>query len=472
MTFLSRLGRWARSRTRPRDASRPAAPRTTVRVEQLEGRDLPAPVLYANDTVGRLYTVDAATGDTNLIGATGVPLTDLAFDGAGHLYGATGDGRIYAVDPDTAAVQQVGSVGAQINALAFGKNGMLFAATPNGSAGSTLYRINLAAGRVLKMGTTTGAWSAGDLASGPDGTMYMSTKAGTLVAVNKATAAVTKVGNLPTKDVNGLAFDADGHLFGMATASRAVYLIDPTTGAGTKVSTVAAGVGAPLGAAFQPEQRQTFAFFFPGEVNATGTTGMDKLQKLAASAFGTDIIPVVLPWPTTLPPSTTLQQWARQLISSVLAQQGAGPDDRVILVGHGFGANLARLIAPDVRNDLIGSQPAYGLITVDPIDWAKAAATPDQSKLSYALPAGLAGNRVLNIVQRNASEKYRGYVITGAVNNDTLGRGADGVWTTSAKRSGDDTTHSLIDDSVGQDGTMLGVYTAILQQMDTWMRSA
>jgi hypothetical protein len=78
----------------------------------------------------------------------------------------------------------------------------------------------------------------------------------------------------------------------------------------------------------------------------------------------------------------------------------------------------------------------------------------------------MTGSRVLNFVQRNNKEKYQGYSISGAKNDELLGRGADGVWSTA-----DDTTHGLIDDNLSKNSQSLGIYQSILQFLDVLLRT-
>jgi outer membrane protein assembly factor BamB len=138
MSFLSKLFR--RPRRAPKTVS---VKRTAIGVEQLEGRDVPAAMLYSHDVVGRLYEVNSETGQSRLIGNTGVALQDIAFDGAGRLFGVSTTGQLYGIDSGTAAVEQLTATGAQLNSLASGPDGHLYAATANGTTGSTLYRYNL-----------------------------------------------------------------------------------------------------------------------------------------------------------------------------------------------------------------------------------------------------------------------------------------------------------------------------------------
>ena len=75
-----------------------------------------------------------------------------------------------------------------------------------------------------------------------------------------------------------------------------------------------------------------------------------------------------------LPPATTNCAWnhvpssdtTHQVAAAWLSQVAPGPDDRIVVIGHSYGGNRARLFAEQL--------PALGrsadiLVTVDPIDW-------------------------------------------------------------------------------------------------------
>ena len=48
-----------------------------------------SPLLWIDDSAGRIGTVDVATGVDTLVGNSGAALTDIAFDPNGNLYGIT-----------------------------------------------------------------------------------------------------------------------------------------------------------------------------------------------------------------------------------------------------------------------------------------------------------------------------------------------------------------------------------------------
>ena len=65
------------------------------------------PIMHVHDSSGNLGTVDAQTGDVNLIGNMGVVLADIAFDPLGNLFGIDSF-YLYSINPLTAATSLIG----------------------------------------------------------------------------------------------------------------------------------------------------------------------------------------------------------------------------------------------------------------------------------------------------------------------------------------------------------------------------
>ena len=66
-------------------------------------------------------------------------------------------------------------------------------------------------------------------------------------------------------------------------------------------------------------------------------------------------------------------------------------------------------------------------------------------------------------IQRNGLEAFQGYNLLPGDNDPSIGAGPDGVWSTRANPSPDDTTHVLIDSDLGQAGETIGIYNRIVQ---------
>ena len=206
---------------------------------------------YVCDVNGMLGTVDPQSGAVTLIGAMGVQMTDLAFDGNGNLYGLSFD-TFYRIDPLTGATGPIGSHGiADGNALAIASDNTIYAA---GGKSSFLYTVNPSNGVATAVGDT-GKFSSGDLAFA-GGSLFMTALTDAddqLVRLNRATAAadVVGIGDLGFQDVYGLATDANGTLYGLTGAS----LIVINTGNGAaKLDLTYSGLGAAYGAALLPPE--------------------------------------------------------------------------------------------------------------------------------------------------------------------------------------------------------------------------
>lgn len=191
-----------------------------------------APVLtYVHDCLGVIARVNVETGATTLIGNTGIPLTDVAVNAQGALYGLTFD-DLYTIDATTAVARRLGAH--QIpaaNALAFAPDGTLYAA---GGFSNQLYRLDNSTGRavaIVDMGTSSG----GDLAFSGS-TLYLASLANDLVRVSLSTPSATAVvGRFSLEGVLGLAGTPTGELY--AVAGNQVARINPATAATLRVTT-------------------------------------------------------------------------------------------------------------------------------------------------------------------------------------------------------------------------------------------
>ncbi len=162
---------------------------------------------------------DEQLADVTDAGGLGVELTDVAAAPDGSVY-AVGFDNLYRLDPATGVATAVGLLGVgSVNALVVAPDGRLLAAQEAGQ----LVEVDPGTGAATPIGAFGGGLtSAGDLAFGPDGTLYAAAAdgaaAGVLATVDPATGAATGVLDLPSPEVYGLAF-AGGELYGLATAA-------------------------------------------------------------------------------------------------------------------------------------------------------------------------------------------------------------------------------------------------------------
>jgi hypothetical protein len=207
----------------------------------------------------RLFKVDPGSSATELIGATGfVNVFDIAMLPDGSLIGVTvptdvATSRLLRINRRTGAAQVIGSsLGADnVNALEASSDGSLYGATADGQ----LLSINVETGAGNPIGTFgAGLGSSGDLAFGPDGTLYAlvtSTSSGNtaLARINRGTGAATVIGSTGLPSVFGLAFGPDGTLYGTAGAEASIVVrLNTQTGAAT-VQSGLSGIGGIAGLA-------------------------------------------------------------------------------------------------------------------------------------------------------------------------------------------------------------------------------
>ncbi len=204
-----------------------------------------APILWIDDLPsGKIGTVDVTTGIATVIGNSGVGLTDIAFDPSGNLYGVSFN-ALYSINKTTGTATSIGSLGVNdVNGLVFNSNGTLYASGLSGE----LYSVNTTTGSATGL-FNTGHSSGGDLAFF-GGTLYY-TDAFNLISVDLAGKTATTIGAIGASPVYGLAAGDDGKLYGAANSS--IYLINPSTGAGSLVSSYANGLGQAGGTAFFKE---------------------------------------------------------------------------------------------------------------------------------------------------------------------------------------------------------------------------
>lgn len=207
------------------------------------------PILWIDDSVGRLGRVDVATGAVTIVGNMGVVMWDIAFDPAGNLFGLGNGTSLYRIDTTTAAATFVGSLGATVNSLVFSSAGTLY------GAGSSLYTINPSSGAATLVGSGgVGYSSSGDLAF-VGGNLYLSSglpTADSLLRLNTATGAATLVGAMGISNVYGLASSDGSNMF--AVSGTQIYQVNPATGAATSpVNYAGAGLGTAFGTSFFTE---------------------------------------------------------------------------------------------------------------------------------------------------------------------------------------------------------------------------
>jgi hypothetical protein len=205
-----------------------------------------SPILWVDDSIGNLATVDVATGSVNVIGNMGATMTDIAFDPSGNLYGIDFF-TLYSINPATAAVTSIGATGTTLNSLVFNSDGTLY------SANNALYTIDTGTGLATLVGNGGDAYSSsGDLAFIGD-ELYLSSSPGDqLFRLDKSTGVGTNIGNIGFPSVFGLATNNNVDLFGVSGTQ--VISVDLATGAGSLlVNYSGQGLSSAFGSSFIEE---------------------------------------------------------------------------------------------------------------------------------------------------------------------------------------------------------------------------
>jgi outer membrane protein assembly factor BamB len=190
--------------------------------------------LHVVDPASDLYTIDAVTASTRLVGPVGVSnVTDIAFHGP-TLYGV-GFSQFLRLDPDTGSGTVIGAIGFTTNGLAVAADGTIYAGTTAGQ----LVTIDPGTGAGTLVGNFGGGLvSSGDLALDSNDNLYGTLDPGTgpvvLAQIDRNSGAATVIGPTGLRELYGLAF----HCCRLNAASSRGELVDIN---------VASGVGTVIG---------------------------------------------------------------------------------------------------------------------------------------------------------------------------------------------------------------------------------
>jgi hypothetical protein len=203
-------------------------------MQTLEPRRLLSATLNVVDINNNLLTLDTATGTLTPVHHLYATVGALAESPSGQFYAVHGgDFPLYSLD--NAGNATLINYLSYTTALAFSPAGVLYAAN------TTLDTVNTTTGAESagKFFSTNQAPSGGSLAFDGQGDLYMVDSSNKLELVNPATAAAGVIGPTGFAGIIGIAFGADGTLYGVVSGSGSgqVISINPQTGAGTLVST-------------------------------------------------------------------------------------------------------------------------------------------------------------------------------------------------------------------------------------------
>jgi hypothetical protein len=259
------------------------------------------PVLYIVDVNGQLGTVDLGTGQTSVIGATGIELTDIAFDPGGYsIYGLSAT-DLYYVDPGSAQTQLIGPTGIPGgDALVFGKNGRLYGA---GSLAQGLYYVDSNTGVATQFAQTV-FFCASDLAFN-NGELYFTSLGNQLIEVDPGTLQAAAVGDIGFDNVTGLVTGSNGVLYGVSGTK--IFSVNTMTGAGTFVfdyGNVPDNQGNYIAAATGTTSMTEAAPQITSPLTATGQIGQNFLYTITTTDRLSDAYAFNLPAGLTADPNT------------------------------------------------------------------------------------------------------------------------------------------------------------------------
>ncbi len=154
-------------------------------------------------TSSKLYTLDAATGSSTLVGTIGIEnITSLNFGPDGTLYatvipqGASTDQSLYEIDPDTGAPTHLANLSLPAQGMAFAPNGDAYVTYNDGPSGGQDYlgSLDLATGIVTPIGST-GQLNMQEITFGIGGELYgTNANTGEFFSIDSSTGAATLVG--------------------------------------------------------------------------------------------------------------------------------------------------------------------------------------------------------------------------------------------------------------------------------------
>jgi len=175
-----------------------------------------AGVLFGFTTTGALVHVDPVSGATSFVASTGVSLKAIDFSPVGDLYGisepAPGEPQLIRINPVTGQTSPVGAIGfPAIRAMAFNAGGTLYAASQDSPSSHQLITIDTSTGAGSLVNSFENASPAGiDFA--PDGKLLAVTgdASGRLMFYNIPVGLFTTVGQTGLGPLSGIRFAPSG----------------------------------------------------------------------------------------------------------------------------------------------------------------------------------------------------------------------------------------------------------------------
>jgi hypothetical protein len=208
-----------------------------------------AVTLYASDLVGNIYSVNPSTGNANLLASTGLSIGEIEIGPTGTMYALTNgsSSSLYTLDTATWDATLVGATGLGFlfeGGLAF-SNGTLYGVNGGSSSAAQLLKIDPATGVASVVGDM-GTGDINGLAARADGKLIgLDRESESIVEIDPSVPSFTGLDSDVSYDTDsggmtlfgGTTYAAVG-LANSTGISNALYTIDQMTGAETYLSQI------------------------------------------------------------------------------------------------------------------------------------------------------------------------------------------------------------------------------------------
>jgi hypothetical protein len=243
--------------------------------------------LVENNNTGVVGSISSSGTFTPIFTpTTPLPLTDIAVDSSGNLFGITFN-ELYKLNTTNNTATLIGSTGQAVNGLSFDQNNNLYATGISG-----FFKVDINSGAATKVGdaNASGFRSAGDITFNPSTNSFFATSNNpndsTLFSINLEGGA-RSIGSIGASAVYGLALDGT-NLFGYTFDGKELS-INQTNGQGTFIRNIigntAIGGAASFSSPVPPVQQAPEPFTIIGTL-VGGTAAVRMRRKLKSTGRG------------------------------------------------------------------------------------------------------------------------------------------------------------------------------------------
>src|SRR5919202_1102568 len=362
------------------------------------------------------------------------------------LYGATGvlapapgsaDDRtppssLYRIDPDTGAATSVGSIGYPVTGLALDPtSGTLYGVTASVESSGVarqLLRLDDRTGA----GTVVGSLGDDDISFNSGGDLYgFNTATNALAVINKATGAVTSLGDSGVSETHGgaLAFDPGNTLWGVVDLDYGhLWTFDTATGRATQVARLSGSPNRTGGAGMNAAAFGCGGGALYSIVNDFGDApsylvtvdqARGEIATRGADTSGGPIALDALEWVCAAPPPPAAPANVRcgnQILGTAASERLTGTARGDLITGFAGADVIDGLGGDDCINGLGGNDVLSGGTGVDVVDGAKGNDRISGGSGRNLLRGGTGADRVTGGASRD--------VLQGNTGNDRLSGGA------------------------------------------------